>query len=235
MLRPSPISSANALAHQSPYPLGQFSGPSHQDDLMALLTLSHTPIEARLYQAMLSEMASAGQRSAAFSVKRLSTLTGITSSTTVRRALAGLCSKLSIESVERETTGRGERLGAIYQVFRPEEIFERRRRAGLAPYPKELEASRKSPGFNQAVKRLVAYSNLSRREAQVVLACLEGITNAEIGQRLFVSEQTVKFHLRNIFAKFNVKRRAELISRLLLQSDGAAAERNKELKGRPGI
>jgi DNA-binding CsgD family transcriptional regulator len=30
-----------------------------------------------------------------------------------------------------------------------------------------------------------------------------------------VSEQTVKFHLRNIFAKIGVKRRAELVSRLL--------------------
>jgi len=33
--------------------------------------------------------------------------------------------------------------------------------------------------------------------------------------RLQVSEQTVKFHLRNIFAKVGVRRRAELVSRLL--------------------
>jgi DNA-binding CsgD family transcriptional regulator len=45
---------------------------------------------------------------------------------------------------------------------------------------------------------------------------VEGLTNAEIGLRLLVSEQTVKFHLRHIFIKFGVKRRAELISRLLL-------------------
>jgi DNA-binding CsgD family transcriptional regulator len=57
---------------------------------------------------------------------------------------------------------------------------------------------------------------LSRREAQVALCCVEGLTNAEIGTRLSVTEQTVKFHLRNIFVKFKVKRRAELISRLLM-------------------
>jgi len=41
------------------------------------------------------------------------------------------------------------------------------------------------------------------------------MTNAQIGDRLCISEQTVKFHLRHIFIKYGVKRRAELISRLL--------------------
>jgi DNA-binding CsgD family transcriptional regulator len=58
--------------------------------------------------------------------------------------------------------------------------------------------------------------NLSRREAQVALCCVEGLTNAQIGERLEVTEQTVKFHLRNIFVKLGVRRRAELISRLLM-------------------
>ncbi|HCX28418.1 MAG TPA: hypothetical protein DHU55_01390 [Blastocatellia bacterium] len=48
------------------------------------------------------------------------------------------------------------------------------------------------------------------------MCCVQGLTNAEIGSRLLVTEQTVKFHLRRIFVKFGVKRRAELISRLLL-------------------
>ena len=70
--------------------------------------------------------------------------------------------------------------------------------------------------FERAIKRVVANNNLSRREAQVALCCVEGLTNAEIGNRLSVSEQTVKFHLRHIFIKFGVQRRAELISRLLM-------------------
>ena len=109
-----------------------------------------------------------------------------------------------------------KREGASYRIFKPEEIFERRRAAGLRPIRKRLKPQR-SPGFNRAIERVVSNSNLSRREAQVALSCAEGITNAEIGQRLFVSEQTVKFHLRNVFIKFGVRRRTELISRLLLQ------------------
>jgi DNA-binding CsgD family transcriptional regulator len=212
MFRPSTTSSSNAEARQSSYPLGQFSGPPHKDYLAALLMLSHTPIEDQLYQAMLSEAAEADGSRGAFSVRTLANLTGINSFSTIRRALAGLIGKLSIESAG--SVGQ-EREGAVYRIFQPEEIFERRRAAGLPQYPKEIAACQKSPVFNRAIERVVVNSNLSRREAQVALACVEGITNAEIGRRLFVTEQTVKFHLRNIFIKFGVRRRAELISRLL--------------------
>lgn len=228
MFRPPPTSASNAQAHLSPYPLGQFSGPHHQDYLMALLTFSHTPVEDQLYRAMLRE---AGQTvegsSGTFSIRTLARLTGISSFSTIRRALSGLLGKLSVESMG--TTSGRKRQGASYRIFKAEEIFERRRAAGLALYPKEIEASQRSPGFNRAMERVVGNSNLSRREAQVALSCAEGITNAEIGQRLFVSEQTVKFHLRNVFIKFGVRRRAELISRLLLQDDRPRL--STELKG----
>jgi DNA-binding CsgD family transcriptional regulator len=180
---------------------------------MALLALSHTPLEDQLYQAMLSEVMKVERSGGNFSVRGLSHLTGINSSSTVRRALAGLLRKLSIESAKPEES-EGARASHFYQVFKPKEIFERRRALGLLPYPKEIEAYREDIG--RAVERVVRNSNLSRREAQVALACVEGMTNIEIGQRLAIGEQTVKFHLRNIFTKFGVRRRTELISRLLV-------------------
>jgi DNA-binding CsgD family transcriptional regulator len=213
MFRPSLTLPPSAKARHSPYPLGQVSGTSSAAYLMALLTLSHTQIEDQLYRSMLLELDGAEGSSGALSIKTLARLTGINSFSTIRRALSGLLCKQSIES--KKGTVR-EREGMVYRVFKPEEIFERRRAAGIQPYPKEIEACRQSPAFNRAIERVVGNSNLSRREAQVALACAEGITNAEIGQRLFVSEQTVKFHLRNVFIKFGVRRRAELISRLLL-------------------
>ena len=182
---------------------------------MALLTLSHTPLENQLYWAMLSEVARAEQTSAAFSVRGLTELTGINSPSTIRRTLAGLLRKLSIQKTEVSGNGARSSQGFIYQIFQPEEIFKRRADAGLPPYPKEIEAYQKTAGFFQAVERVVTNSQLSRREAQVALACAEGLTNAEIGQRLLIGEQTVKFHLKNIFIKFGVRRRTELISRLL--------------------
>jgi DNA-binding CsgD family transcriptional regulator len=92
---------------------------------------------------------------------------------------------------------------------------------GLTDYPKGLESEQGRPAFGRAVSRVLQIGNLSRREAQVALCCAEGLTNAEIGRRLQVSEQTIKFHLRNIFVKFGVKRRAELVSRLFRDGVGA--------------
>ena len=102
----------------------------------------------------------------------------------------------------------------VYLIFTPEEILDRRRAIGLPAYPKGLENEHGTGRLGRLVKRVLDVETLSRREAQVALCCAQGLTNAEIGTRLQVSEQTVKFHLRNIFVKFGVKRRAELVSRL---------------------
>ena len=111
----------------------------------------------------------------------------------------------------------GAQQGARYRVFTPTEIFARRTAAGRAPYPQEFQPYGGDDVFCAAIGRVAERHELSRREAQVTLCCAEGLTNAEIGARLFISEQTVKFHLRQIFIKLSVKRRAELISLLLRQ------------------
>jgi DNA-binding NarL/FixJ family response regulator len=51
---------------------------------------------------------------------------------------------------------------------------------------------------------------LSDRERQVVLLVAQGNRNKEIGTNLFISEQTVKNHLHNIFDKLGVSDRLEL-------------------------
>jgi DNA-binding NarL/FixJ family response regulator len=50
---------------------------------------------------------------------------------------------------------------------------------------------------------------LSEREAAVLAAVARGLSNREIGRQLWISEQTVKFHLRNIYAKLGVSSRTE--------------------------
>jgi DNA-binding NarL/FixJ family response regulator len=51
---------------------------------------------------------------------------------------------------------------------------------------------------------------LSEREKQVVQLVAQGFRNREIGEKLVISEQTVKNHLHNIFDKLGVSDRLEL-------------------------
>jgi DNA-binding CsgD family transcriptional regulator len=191
---------------------------------LALLALSHSPVEHLLYEAL--RAATCGENTScvgSLSLRRLLELTGLGSYTTLRRARAGLVAKLSIDC-KRTTADDGseEHAGSFYLVYDAEEIFERRRGAGLDPYPKEYQSHARGMGFVPALERVVSGHDLSRREAQVALCCAEGLTNAEIGDKLCITEQTVKFHMRHLFIKFGVRRRAELISRLLRYDDGSS-------------
>jgi DNA-binding CsgD family transcriptional regulator len=47
-------------------------------------------------------------------------------------------------------------------------------------------------------------------ELHVVGLVAEGLTNPEIGERLFISRGTVKTHLSHVFAKVGVTTRSEL-------------------------
>jgi DNA-binding CsgD family transcriptional regulator len=210
------------------YPLGEKIEHSADGAAMALVALSHTPVERRLYAAMLTAMngfavgsqnegeTKAETQPTVFTVRSVMELTGIVSLSTIRRGLEGLVTKFSVER-EVKSNGNGARdHTAAYRVFTPEQVIARREERGMKSYAKGIESGFATRSFERVIQRVVENRNLSRREAQVALCCVEGLTNAEIGSRLMVSEQTVKFHLRHIFIKFGVKRRAELISRLLL-------------------
>jgi two-component system response regulator DegU len=56
-------------------------------------------------------------------------------------------------------------------------------------------------GDNDAIK------NLTRREMEILRLVAEGLTNEEIGKKIFISEKTVKTHLTNIFDKLKVNNR----------------------------
>ncbi|HKE60377.1 MAG TPA: helix-turn-helix transcriptional regulator [Pyrinomonadaceae bacterium] len=197
------------------YPLGEKSEHAEHSRSLALVALSHTPVEQRIYLAMLAALSENGKLEV-FTARRVMVLSGIRSLSTVRRGLDGLMVKLSIERRARKNGDGGPRAQASsYRVFQPEEVIARRRHLGAVVVGLPENGPSRPHLFDRAIKRVAENTRLSRREAQVALCCVEGLTNAEIGKRLEVSEQTVKFHLRHVFIKFSVKRRAELISRLL--------------------
>jgi DNA-binding NarL/FixJ family response regulator len=50
---------------------------------------------------------------------------------------------------------------------------------------------------------------LTRREREILALVAEGHSNRELARRLWVTEQTVKFHLSNVYRKLNVANRTE--------------------------
>ena len=197
------------------YPLGENTERVSNGSALSLVTLSHTTLESRLYAAMLIAAESSRGDLETFTARRLMEMTGITSLSTVRRGLEGLVAKFSVER-GRRSNGNGTRDHSIsYRAFTPEQVIARRDERGFNAYSNTI-SNTTGRSFERVVERVLENPNLSRREAQVALCCVEGLTNAQIGERLKVTEQTVKFHLRNIFIKFGVRRRAELISRLLM-------------------
>lgn len=60
---------------------------------------------------------------------------------------------------------------------------------------------------------------LTQREQDVARLVIEGSSNANIAQKLYISEVTVKKHLTGIFGKVGVKNRTQLIGKLLKEQD----------------
>lgn len=62
--------------------------------------------------------------------------------------------------------------------------------------------------------RMDPFTGLSNREREVVKLLLEGKSNKQIALSLHITENTVEFHLKNIFSKCQVSSRTELIIKL---------------------
>ncbi len=122
-----------------------------------------------------------------------------------------------IEHLERALS-----LGKRYKV---ERVFAMEG-AALLPIMEELKARKdmkKDASFQRVyqsveefakmypnyLKRINKDGLLTEMENDVIKLVAEGCRNNEIAKRLIVSENTVKYHLKNIYGKLNVKNRAE--------------------------
>lgn len=73
--------------------------------------------------------------------------------------------------------------------------------------PPYLEETHEEKEF----ERLLEKHGITRQERNIIQLILEGKSDKEIGDSLYISYHTVKKHARNIYEKMNVKGRVELI------------------------
>jgi LuxR family transcriptional regulator, maltose regulon positive regulatory protein len=81
----------------------------------------------------------------------------------------------------------------------------------LAAFAAESRPGSAAASASSLAQRLV--DPLSQRELEVLALVAEGLSNREIGERLFLALDTIKGHNRRIFDKLDVKRRTEAIVR----------------------
>lgn len=65
------------------------------------------------------------------------------------------------------------------------------------------------------IKKKLKQHNLTPRQEEIAFLAVTGHSNSEIAEKLFISEYTVKDHLKEIFRKIGIRNRSELYPRIL--------------------
>jgi DNA-binding CsgD family transcriptional regulator len=82
---------------------------------------------------------------------------------------------------------------------------------GIAAFVERARRELRAAG--EAVhKRTVAarHEELTAQEGQIARLARDGLSNPEIGTRLFISARTVQYHLRKVFTKLGITSRSQL-------------------------
>lgn len=189
----------------------------HAADLLSAIVIAQEPeVRARIV-AVLAELdltqLAAVDPSASLEGKQLDESTivvlvcdiDVPQEVTRLRRLVREANDAAVVVISQPTTGAALRraldAGAGALVFEPDLELTlvatiRAVASGQSVVPRKLRASVERP-------------TLSHREHQVLTLVGEGLTNAEIAERLYLAESTVKSHLASVFTKFGVHSRKE--------------------------
>ncbi|HEX5469784.1 MAG TPA: response regulator transcription factor [Gaiellaceae bacterium] len=96
-----------------------------------------------------------------------------------------------------KTAHPGDVVAAVHQAFEHSVFFH--------PVGKAAPKAAASPDETDTTTS----RKFTRRETEILKLVAEGYSNAELARMLWVSEQTVKFHLSNIYRKLDVTNRTE--------------------------
>lgn len=106
-------------------------------------------------------------------------------------------------------------IGILYQVkiLHKEHTFYReeiQRYLSKQPTKPQEEILQEQDTFIQLQQQF----GLSEREMEVLKLLAEGLTNQQIGEKLFLSPNTIKTHIKNLYLKLNISNRAQAVNKL---------------------
>jgi len=104
-----------------------------------------------------------------------------------------------------------ELVGAIRIVASGDAIVSPRITRRLLDRYAHLMTSGGSVGGGAPLRSPGAFDELTDREREVLVALADGLSNAEIGDRLYVSEATVKTHVGRILSKLGLRDRVQAV------------------------
>nr|WP_221383081.1 LuxR family transcriptional regulator [Actinoplanes polyasparticus] len=85
---------------------------------------------------------------------------------------------------------------------------------GVTPWAERARAELRAAG-ESSPRREDARDRLTPQELQIAMLAADGLTNRDIGERLFLSPRTISTHLYHIFPKLGVSSRTELVRTLI--------------------
>ena len=103
--------------------------------------------------------------------------------------------------------GQRRRRGAREQLRKACELFGT---LGMEAFACRARAELRAVGEHVSADRAQRPDPLTPQEAQIARLAARGATNQEIAAQLFISASTVDYHLRKVFRKLGVTRRAQL-------------------------
>jgi DNA-binding CsgD family transcriptional regulator len=81
---------------------------------------------------------------------------------------------------------------------------------GFEAFAERAERELLATGETARKRTVESLDQLTAREAQIVRLARDGLSNSEIGARLFISPKTVEYHLHKVFTKLGVSSRSQL-------------------------
>jgi DNA-binding NarL/FixJ family response regulator len=105
--------------------------------------------------------------------------------------------------------------GYLLKSSKPAELLEAIRQINQGGSPMSIQIARLVVGSFQTDKKTTASVNeLSTREKEIIHWLAQGLVYKEIGEKLFISPQTVRTHIRNIYEKLQVSSKTEAINKV---------------------